>query len=121
MIPLWQRFGQFALVLPLVLFLGLFFVWPLFTVLEQAVSDPVVSRHLPATTAASAAWDRKSVPPVEMQQAFVRDLRAIDDDQVLGDLVRRLNSAQPGFRTLMRKTVSAARASSGALDLVELD
>lgn len=116
-----QRLGQLALVLPLVLFLGVFFVWPLFSVLDQAVSDPVVSRHLPATAAASAAWDRTSAPPAEMQRALVRDLRAIDDDQVLGDLVRRLNSAQPGFRTLMRKTVSAARAGGGPLDLAELD
>jgi putative spermidine/putrescine transport system permease protein len=121
MIAFWQRLGHFALVLPLVLFLGVFFVWPLFSVLEQAVSDPTVSRHLPATAAASAAWDRKSAPPAEMQKALPRDLRAIDDDQVLGDLVRRLNSAQPGFRTLMRKTVTAARESDGDLDLAELD
>src|SRR5450631_2895915 len=56
-----------------------------------------------------------------MQQALVRDLRAIDDDQILGDLVRRLNSAQPGFRTLMKKTVTAARESDGPLDLAEID
>jgi putative spermidine/putrescine transport system permease protein len=121
MTSFWQRAGHVALVLPLVLFLGLFFVWPLFTVLEQAVSDPVVSRHLPATTAASRAWDRKSAPSAEMQQALVRDLRDIDDDQMLGDLVRRLNSAQPGFRTLMKKTVTAARESTGQLDLAEVD
>jgi putative spermidine/putrescine transport system permease protein len=121
MIWFWQRAGHVALVLPLVLFLGLFFVWPLFTVLEQAVSDPVVSRHLPATAAASLAWDRKSAPSAEMREALVRDLRAIDDDQMLGDLVRRLNSAQPGFRTLMRKTVIAARDSTSDLDLAELD
>jgi len=118
---IWQRAGHAALVLPLLLFLGLFFVWPLFTVLDQAVSDPVVSRHLPATSAASAAWDRGSAPPAEMRQALVRDLRAIDDDQIMGDLVRRLNSAQPGFRTLMKKTVTAARESSGDLDLGEVD
>lgn len=117
----WQRAGHVALVLPLVLFLGLFFVWPLFTVLDQAVSDPVVSRQLPATSAASGAWDRKSAPSAEMQHALVRDLRAIDDDQMLGDLVRRLNSAQPGFRTLMKKTVTAARDSAGQIDLAEVD
>jgi putative spermidine/putrescine transport system permease protein len=121
MTAFWQRLGRFALVLPLVLFLGLFFVWPLFTVLQQAVSDPVVSRNLPATTAVAAAWDRKSAPSAEMQRALVHDLRAIDDDQVLGDLVRRLNSAQPGFRTLMKKTVTAARDSDGELDLAEID
>jgi len=121
MTTLWQRAGHAALVLPLLLFLGLFFVWPLVTVLDQAVSDPVVSRHLPATSAASAAWDRSSAPPAEMRQALVRDLRAIDDDQIMGDLVRRLNSAQPGFRTLMKKTVTAARDSSGDLDLGEVD
>lgn len=121
MTAFWQRAGHAALVLPLALFLGLFFVWPLFTVLEQAISDPVVSRHLPATAAASLAWDRKSAPPAEMQQALVRDLRAIDDDQMLGDLVRRLNSAQPGFRTLMKKTVTAVRERDGPLDLAEID
>lgn len=42
-----------------------------------------------------------------MQMALMEDLKAVDDDQALGDMVRRLNSARSGFRTLMSKTTRA--------------
>jgi putative spermidine/putrescine transport system permease protein len=116
-----QQFGTFALVLPLALFLGVFFVWPLLTVLEQAVADPVVSQNLPRTTAAVSAWDRNSEATDQMRTALVADLRAIENDQNLGEVVRRLNSAQPGFRTLMRKTVTAVRDGTGPIKLGEVD
>ncbi|MBX4929413.1 ABC transporter permease [Rhizobium binae] len=113
--------GSFALVLPLTLFLGVFFIWPLLTVLQQAVSDPVVSKNLPRTTTAVSAWNLTSEPSDEMRKALVDDLKALDDDQNLGEVVRRLNSAQPGFRTLMRKTVAAVRDGTGPIDLREVD
>lgn len=116
-----QSIGTFALVLPLTLFLGVFFIWPLLTVLEQAVSDPVVSQNLPRTTAAISTWNRNSEPSDEMQIALVEDLKSIDDDQNLGEVVRRLNSAQPGFRTLMRKTVAAVEGSAEPAKLGEVD
>ncbi|ANL32316.1 ABC transporter permease [Rhizobium phaseoli] len=113
--------GTFALVLPLTLFLGVFFIWPLLTVLQQAVSDPVVSKNLPRTTAAVSAWNLTSEPSDEMRTALVDDLKSLDDDQNLGEVVRRLNSAQPGFRTLMRKTVAAVRDGTGPISLPEID
>ncbi|EJB04734.1 ABC-type spermidine/putrescine transport system, permease component I [Rhizobium leguminosarum bv. trifolii WSM597] len=113
--------GTFALVFPLTLFLGVFFIWPLLTVLQQAVSDPVVSKNLPRTTAAVSAWNITSEPSDEMRTALVDDLKSLDDDQKLGEVVRRLNSAQPGFRTLMRKTVAAVRDSTGPISLAEID
>ncbi|PDT03893.1 ABC transporter permease [Rhizobium chutanense] len=116
-----QNIGTFALVLPLTLFLAVFFLWPLLTVLEQAVSDPVVSQNLPRTTAAVSAWNRNSEPSDEMQIALAEDLKSIDDDQNLGEVVRRLNSAQPGFRTLMRKTVAAVKDSAEPIKLGEVD
>ncbi|ARM86535.1 ABC transporter permease protein [Rhizobium sp. CIAT894] len=116
-----QSIGSLALVLPLTLFLGVFFMWPLLTVLEQAVSDPVVSQNLPRTTAAVSTWNRISPPSDDMRTALVDDLKSIDDDQNLGEVVRRLNSAQPGFRTLMRKTVAAVKDGAGAATLGEVD
>ncbi|UVD56794.1 ABC transporter permease [Rhizobium sp. Pop5] len=113
--------GTFALILPLTLFLGVFFIWPLLTVLQQAVSDPVVSKNLPRTTAAISAWNPVSEPSDVMRTALVDDLKSLDDDQNLGEVVRRLNSAQPGFRTLMRKTVAAVRDSTGPISLPEID
>ncbi len=82
------RLGALALVAPLVLFLALFFAWPLVSMLKESVSDPVGSRAFPLTAEAAAGWDRQSEPPDALKQAFVEDLRNIDDQQLLGDAVR---------------------------------
>nr|WP_321463063.1 ABC transporter permease [uncultured Cohaesibacter sp.] len=110
-----------ALVLPLVLFLALFFVWPIVAMLKQSISDPVVHDTLSQTSAAVAKWNGKAPVPVELQQALVADIRATTDRQEMGAVVRRLNSAKSGFRTLMRKTTSAANKTDGPVDLGKLD
>jgi putative spermidine/putrescine transport system permease protein len=104
------------------LFLIGFFVWPLFSMMSQSVSDPAVLRLLPRSADVLADWDRTSPPTMEMQAAVIEDLRAVDDDQALGDMVRRLNSARSGFRTLMGKTISAISDSANPpTDLVSID
>ena len=105
-----------VLVLPLAVFLALFFAWPLLTVLVQAVSDPAVGQALPLTARAVSGWDRQSPASPAMHAALISDLRALDDPQRLGDVVRRLNSARPGFRTLMGRTVAALRSESAPAD-----
>ncbi|MGV6873615.1 ABC transporter permease [Pseudochelatococcus sp. B33] len=121
-----QRLGALALIAPLVIFIGVFFVWPLLTMLKESVSDATVSRALPTMVEAAADWDRQSPPTQAMQAALVTDLRGIDDQQLFGDLVRRLNSAQAGFRTLLPKTRTAVVKSRDtvapeAVDLEEID
>jgi putative spermidine/putrescine transport system permease protein len=118
--PLSRRLRSLALVAPLFVFVCLFFLWPLATMMTQAVSDPVVANALPKVAAAAPGWDRVSPPPAALRTALVEDLRALTDDGVLGDVTRRLNSAQSGFRTLLGKTARAAR-EGGPVDLDELD
>lgn len=108
-----SKTGRSLLLLaPLFAFLACFFVWPLFGMMSEAVSDTAVSRLLPTSGKVISAWDKASAPTAEMQAALVTDLRAVTDTQALGDMVRRLNSAQPGFRTLMSKTMSAVESGS---------
>ena len=110
------------LLAPLMLFLIGFFVWPLFSMMSQSVSDPAVLHLLPRSADVLADWDRTSPPTMEMQAAVIEDLRAVDDDQALGDMVRRLNSARSGFRTLMGKTMSAISDNANPpTDLVSID
>ncbi len=118
-----SRTGRSLLLLaPLMLFLIGFFVWPLFSMMSQAVSDPAVLRLLPRSAEVLADWDRKSPPTMPMQIAMMEDLKAVDDDQALGDMVRRLNSARPGFRTLMGKTTNALQDTANPpTDLVSID
>ncbi|MFC3073709.1 ABC transporter permease [Shinella pollutisoli] len=110
------------LLAPLLLFLAGFFVWPLFSMMSQAVSDTAVLRLLPQSAEVLAGWDRKSPPTPEMQTALIADLKAVEDTQALGDMVRRLNSARSGFRTLMSKTTSAlSDEADPPADLVSID
>lgn len=95
------------LVLPLAVFLGLFFFWPLATMLRTAVSDDAASRAFPTAAEALAEWDGTMPPPPDIQAAVVADLRGIEDRAVLGDAVRRLNSEVPGFRSLIATTYRA--------------
>jgi putative spermidine/putrescine transport system permease protein len=110
------------LIAPLFAFIALFFVWPLVGVLSQAVSDKAVYNLLPLTAEEISNWDGQSAPSAELQLAFVTDLRNADNVQDVGDMVRRLNSAQSGFRSLMSKTIKATEAQAvGPIDLVDLD
>jgi putative spermidine/putrescine transport system permease protein len=118
-----SRTGRSLLLLaPLLIFLIGFFVWPLFSMMSQSVSDTAVLRLLPRSAEVLPGWDRVSPPTMPMQTALMEDLKAVDDDQALGDMVRRLNSARSGFRTLMSKTTSAlADTASPPADLVSID
>ncbi|MBB3650094.1 putative spermidine/putrescine transport system permease protein [Rhizobium sp. BK619] len=115
------RFGAVALVAPLILFLAVFFGWPLIAMLKESVSDPAGSLAFPHVAAAAHLWDGKSTPPQELQQALIADLKSMDGQQRLGDAVRRLNSAQNGFRTLMTRTVAGVEGAAGPVDLVAVD
>ncbi len=110
-----------ALIAPLGLFLLIFFAAPLYTMMSAAVSDPIASRALPGVGSALASWDGSAAPGPDAQAVFARDIRSIEDDQLFGDLVRRLNSAKPGFRTLMSKTRTALREDLKANDLIAID
>jgi putative spermidine/putrescine transport system permease protein len=114
------RFRAVALIAPLLVFLGLFFVWPLFTVMTQAVSDPSVSRVLPRTAAVIDDWGGTGVPSPEIQAAFRADLVASTNDMEMGDVTRRLNSSRSGFRSLMGRTLAAVRENPD-VDLAEVD
>ncbi|NPD14310.1 ABC transporter permease [Xinfangfangia sp. D13-10-4-6] len=114
------RLRALILIAPLLFFLGLFFVWPLITVITQSVSDPAVSRVLPRTADLIGDWDGEGAPSAEIQAAFRADIVGATDDQAVGDVTRRLNSSKSGFRSLMGKTVTAVRENPD-VDLAEVD
>jgi putative spermidine/putrescine transport system permease protein len=109
-----------VLIAPLLVFLGMFFVWPLITVISQAISDPAISRVLPHTASAISGWNGKDLPSDEVQAAFRADIAANTDEMAMGDVTRRLNASKSGFRSLMGKTVTALKETP-EIPLVEID
>lgn len=115
-----HRLKAALLLAPLLAFMLSFFVVPLVTMMKSAVSDPVATEALPRTARALAGWDRASVPAAQAQAAFAEDIRALKNDEQFGDLVRRLNSAQSGFRSLLGKTRRALDGTA-TIDLTAID
>lgn len=116
-----QRLKSIALVAPLALFLLVFFIIPLVTMMKGAVSDPVAAKALPLTAQSVGDWNPQTPPTPAMQAALAEDIRNNDDAQLFGDLVRRLNSAQPGFRTLMSKTRNQLEKLQEPVDYTQVD
>lgn len=116
-----NQIKSIALIAPLALFLAFFFVAPLATMMKSAVSDPIASRALPTVSESLQDWDRATVPSAAAQLALANDVRNVSDDELFGDLVRRLNSAKSGFRTLMTKTRTAVAENQSISDLVSVD
>lgn len=103
------RLKAALLVLPLIAFLGIFFLWPLGMMIVTSVQGGTVRHAFPLTAEAMVTWPGDGLPPKEVETALARDLRATIAQEQLGDAVRALNSQQAGFRTLLPKTVTAVR------------
>jgi putative spermidine/putrescine transport system permease protein len=101
-----SRRRAFAVVLPALLFLIVFFVVPIAQLVDLSVRDDVVSAELPRTAAALAGWDGKALPGEAVFAALVEDLKAARERQATGRIGARLNHVYSGARSLF---VSAGR------------
>jgi putative spermidine/putrescine transport system permease protein len=102
-----RKVRAFALTLPLLAFLLVFFLVPLASLLVRAVENPEVADVLPRTGQALNDWDRHSPPPSEAYAALLTDLSAIQETSQAGVLARRLNSEVAGARSLVMGTYRA--------------
>jgi len=102
-----KKWRALALTLPLLVFLLVFFLVPLGSLLVRAVENPEVADVLPRTGQVLADWDRNSAPPAAAYGALLADLSAIDETAQAGILARRLNSEVAGGRSLVMGTYRA--------------
>jgi putative spermidine/putrescine transport system permease protein len=121
-VSLKDRLRAVALIAPLAIFLAVFFIWPLWTMIDVAVRNDAISGGLPETAAVIGSWDGESVPDQEIQQALMRDFRDASSAD-LGAAIRTLNSQVSGFRTLASRTTKAASEWNGTdpVDLTAVD
>ena len=105
-----RKVRAFALTVPLLAFLLVFFLVPLASLLVRAVENPEVADVLPRTGQALSDWDRNSPPPSEAYAALLTDLSAISETSQAGVLARRLNSEVAGGRSLVMGTYRALQS-----------
>lgn len=98
-----------ALVMPLAAFLGVFFLYPIFSLLTQSVYSPEMARAFPTTFATLERWDETQLPDEAAFAAMVADLRAAEGPALIARGAKRLTDELPGFRPLALKTRQAAQ------------
>ena len=102
-----NRLKSFGLILPLIIFLIVVFLVPLVVMLKKSVDNPEVAAYLPATVTAMADWDGKDLPPENVYQALAADIETANNNDVLGNLGKRLNSEISGYRSLLNNTADS--------------
>ena len=93
-----------ALVLPLLAFIGVTFIAPLGAMLARSVEQPVVADALPQTLSAMAEWDGRAVPGEPVFQAAVREFLDARESRTIGRVATRINRVESGLRSVITRS-----------------
>ena len=99
-----------ALVLPLLAFIGVTFIAPLGAMLTRSIEEPVVADALPDTLRALAEWDGRATPGEPVFRAAVREFLDARETRAAGRVATRINRVEGGLRSVV--TRSARRLSN---------
>lgn len=105
-----SKIRAFLLVAPLLLFILVSFIFPIFDMLLRSVDNPEVNDAIPQTVAAMKDWDGEGMPPDAVFAAFIQEMgdRSEEQRRNLGRMGARLNYEGGGFRSLINKSQRAA-------------
>ncbi len=96
----------FLLAVPLLIFLAATFVVPIGKLLIMSVETVEVANAFPRTAALLAGLPGPpALPSRQIFEALAADLETAQDQGTLAAAARRLNTYEPGFRSLLLKTV----------------
>lgn len=114
--PARARLRAAGLALPLVAFIGVTFLAPLWTMFARSVYDPVVADALPETLALLRDWDGAGLPDEAVFAAAARELARADGERRSGMLGGRVNRVESGMRSVMTRggRAAAARLEAGS-------
>jgi putative spermidine/putrescine transport system permease protein len=100
-----RRFKALMFVLPLLAFVSVSFVLPIFDMLFRSVDNPVVSTYLPKTIEKLTLWKGKELPKAEVFETLARELLIAKKNRTIGKVAARLNFETSGMRSAINKTV----------------
>ena len=98
------RWKALGLVAPLLVFLLITFVLPIFSMLTRSVYAPVFADVMPQVSEAVRGWDGKDLPDEAVFAALVADMSAARADRTMGQAATRMNYEIPGTRSLFMRS-----------------
>ncbi|MFK8253997.1 ABC transporter permease [Ancylobacter terrae] len=108
-----ESLRAFLLAVPLLVFLAATFIYPIVQLLLMSVRSDEVAAVMPATAEVLAEWPGPpGLPPAAAFDRLAGELRAASDQGTLATAGRRLNTYEPGFRSLLLKTARQLPAAN---------
>ena len=108
-----RRFKALMFALPLLAFVSVSFVLPIFDMLFRSVDNPVVSTYLPKTIEKLTLWKGKELPKAEVFETLARELLIAKKNRTIGKVAARLNFETSGMRSAINKTVRKIKKYKG--------
>ena len=100
-----KKVKAFMLIIPLLVFLIVTFVFPIFSMLYRSILNPEMGLALPNFSSQILQWDRAEFPPPQaLLKVFVEDVLVAEEKRTIGRAAKRLNYNRSGFRSLIKKT-----------------
>ena len=103
-----RNLQAFGLMAPLLAFIFVFFLFPIFTMLRQSVENFEVVYGLPRTVAALEEWEGTELPDETVFAALVQDLEEGYKAKRIPKVAVRLNYEIPLYRSMLLKTARRA-------------
>ncbi|RLA43339.1 MAG: ABC transporter permease, partial [Gammaproteobacteria bacterium] len=103
-----RKIRAFGLILPLFLFVLLFFVFPIIKLGLVSIDNSIVPDVLVHSVVAIEEWDGNGLPPESVYAAMAKDLAKGKKNRTIGRVAKRLNFEKSGYRRLL---ISSARKS----------
>ena len=108
-----RRFKALMFALPLLAFVSVSFVLPIFDMLFRSVDNPVVSTYLPKTIEKLTLWKGKELPKAEVFETLAKELLIAKKNRTIGKVAARLNFETSGMRSAINKTVRKIKKYKG--------
>jgi putative spermidine/putrescine transport system permease protein len=118
-----ERFGSYALIAPLLIFMIAVFLVPLGMVMWRSFSDTELITALPKTATALDQWDGINLPPESAFDTLADEIKDVAPAR-LASLSRRLSYENPGARELLtgtKRKIGTAAPGSGRERLAATD
>jgi len=98
-----------ALVIPLLVFLFLFFVAPIAAMLQRGFYNPVVVKLIPQTLDRLKTWEGQGCPDDAVLTSMAKDLKRLAKIRKSGKLAEEINRHWPGSSSLIKSTARKMR------------
>ncbi len=99
-----QKLRALALIAPLLLFVTITFVAPIFDMLFRSVENQIVSETLPRTVMALEEWDAEGLPSEDTYAALAYDFMEAAEKRIHTRLGSRLNYETTGLSSTFRRS-----------------